>query len=97
MKAPEDCLTLQEIRAEIDRIDRQVIAAWSQRFAYVKAASKFKTDATTVQAPERLATMLQQRRDWASAAGLNPDVIENLYRDLVGYFIQEELQSWQSN
>lgn len=30
------------------------------------------------------------------AAGLNPDVIENLYRDLVSYFIDEELKNWPS-
>ncbi|WP_414542589.1 hypothetical protein [Nostoc sp. CCY0012] len=41
--------------------------------------------------------MLQQRRLWAEAAGLNPDVIENLYRDLVSYFIDEELKNWQSH
>lgn len=97
MKMPEECTNLQEIRTEIDNIDRQVIADFAKRFAYVKAASKFKTDPTSVRAKERFAAMLEQRRTWAQAEGLNPDVIEKMYQDLVTYFIEEELNHWQSN
>lgn len=94
-KAPNECESLQDIRAEIDRIDREVIAAFGQRFAYVKAAAKFKTSETGVQASDRFTAMLQQRREWAEAEGLNPDVVERLYRDLVTYFIEEELKQWK--
>lgn len=96
MKQPEECSDIQDIRAEIDRIDRQIIAAVGQRFEYVKAASKFKTSETSVKAPERLKSMLRERRNWAQEQGLNPDVIEKLYQDLVDYFIAEELKYWQS-
>lgn len=94
-KNADECASLQDIRAEIDRIDREVIAAFSQRFAYVKAATKFKTSQATVKAPDRFAAMLQQRREWAAEEGLNPDVIERLYRDLVTHFIEEELKQWK--
>lgn len=96
MKAPNECLNIQEIRSEIDVIDRQIITTLGKRFEYVKAASKFKTSEITIKAPDRLKLMLQQRRIWAEAAGLNPDVIEKIYQDLVNYFIQEELQHWQA-
>ncbi len=96
MKTPDECTNIQEIRIEIDEIDRQVIASFAKRFAYVKAASKFKTDATSVRAKERFAAMLEQRRIWAQEAGLSPDVIEKIYQDLVTYFIEEELNHWQS-
>lgn len=96
MKAPNECLNMQEIRLEIDRIDRKIIAAFGERFEYVKAASKFKTSDTSVKAPERFKSMLQQRRIWAEEEELNPDVIEKLYQDLVNYFIQEELKHWQT-
>lgn len=96
MKAPNECLNMQDIRVEIDAIDRQIINAFANRFEYVKAASKFKTSETSVKAPERFKAMLQQRRIWAEEEGLNPDVIEKLYQDLVNYFIQEELKHWQA-
>lgn len=95
MKAPEECASLQDIRAEIDRIDHNVIAALGRRFAYVKAAAKFKTGEESVKAADRFAAMLQQRREWAEAEGLNPDVIQKLYRDLVTHFIEEELKQWR--
>lgn len=94
-KDPGECQSMAEIRQAIDAIDEQVINSWAQRFEYVKAAAKFKTDATAVRAPERFAAMLVQRREWAQQNGLDPDVIEGIYRDLVTYFIREELKHWQ--
>ena len=96
MKAPDECSNIEEIRDAIDAIDREVIRALSERFAYVKAAAKFKASAIGVKAPERFNAMLQQRRIWAEETGLNPDIIEKLYRDLVSYFIDEELKHWES-
>lgn len=94
---PEQCKNMADIRAEIDRLDRQVIALLGQRFAYVKAASYFKTSETTVRAPERLQAMLQQRRIWAEEEGLNADVIEKMYQDLVNHFIDEEMKHWKQS
>ena len=96
MKTPEQCNSLAEVRAEIDELDQQVIRLLGERFGYVKAASKFKTSEATVRAPERFKAMLEQRRAWALQAGLHPDVIEKMYRDLVSYFIQQELEHWQN-
>ena len=92
---PEDCSSIQDIRIEIDRLDRQIIALIGTRFEYVKAAAKYKTSETSVKAPERFKSMLEQRRIWAREENLNPDVIENIYRDLVNYFIDEELEDWK--
>jgi isochorismate pyruvate lyase len=76
MKKPEECGDLADVRAEIDRIDRDVIAALGARFRYVKAAAKFKTNRGEVAAPERVIAMREQRRRWAAEAGLHPDVVE---------------------
>ena len=95
MKTPEECTNIQEIREEIDRIDQEVIALIGKRYQYVKAAAKFKTSETSVKAPDRFAAMLQRRRAWAEEAGLDPDVIEKLYTDLVNYFIQEQMKEWR--
>jgi isochorismate pyruvate lyase len=96
MKVPDECFDLSEIRTEIDAIDREVIELLGKRFAYVKAAAKFKTSKDSVKALDRFNAMLQQRRIWAKEVGLCPDAIEKLYRDLVGYFIEEELKHWES-
>lgn len=96
MKTPDECANIQEVREEIDIIDREVIDALSKRFKYVIAAARFKTSEASVRAPDRFQAMLQQRREWAQESGLNPDVVENIYRDLVSYYIEEELKHYKS-
>lgn len=93
--SPEDCNNMLDIRSEIDQMDHDIIKILAKRFEYVKAASKFKTSETSVKAPERFFSMLNQRRVWAEENQLNADVIEKMYRDLVNHFIQEEMQHWQ--
>lgn len=85
---------MEDIRAEIDALDRAVITLIGRRARYVHAAAKFKTSATSVRAPERLAALLKKRREWAEEEGLSPDVIEKLYADLVDHFISEEMKQW---
>jgi isochorismate pyruvate lyase len=93
---PENCTGMEDIRVEIDKMDRDIIAILGKRFEYVKSAAKFKTSETSVRAPERFKSMLEQRRAWASSEGLSPDAIEKMYRDLVNHFIKEEMTRWES-
>ncbi len=96
MREPSECRNMQDIRAEIDSLDQEVIRLLGRRFAYVQAAAQFKTSASSVRAPERFKAMLAQRRSWAQEVGLDPEVIAGVYRDLVNYFIAEEMKNWQA-
>ena len=62
------------------------------RAGYVRQVVNFKKDPEDVHAPARYAQVMRQRREWAEAAQLNPDVIEGMYKLLVNNFIQEELE-----
>jgi isochorismate pyruvate lyase len=97
MMPPDACPTLDDVRAAIDRLDHQIVAILGTRFSYVRAAAAFKTSAAGVRAPERIASMLQQRRAWARDAGLCPDVIERLFSDLLEHFTAKEVTHWQSS
>jgi isochorismate pyruvate lyase len=94
---PEKCANLDEIRAGMDAIDREIVALIARRVAYVRAAAAFKTSSANVAAPERVAAVLKTRREWAEAAGLSGDVIEALYRDLVAYSVSEEHKQFEAN
>ncbi len=96
MKTPDKCANMADIRAEIDRIDRKVISLIGKRLQYVQSAARFKTSAESVKAPERFNAMLGQRRLWAEEEGLSSDAIEKMYRDLVEYFINEEMAKWKA-
>lgn len=96
-RSPGQCSSMDDIRAEIDLLDRAVVSLIGQRYQYVLAAAKFKTSATAVRAPERFNAMLAQRRQWAEQEGLKADAIERLFTDLVNHFIEEEMQHWRQN
>jgi len=95
VKHPEDCTNIEEIRRAIDALDREVISQIGRRARYVEAAARFKNSEQGVRAPERQREMLAQRRRWAEEAGLDPDVIEGIYRTLVSYFVDREMKGWR--
>ena len=94
---PHLCANLDEIRAGMDAIDREIISLITRRVAYVRKAAEFKTTSANVAALDRVAAVLKTRRQWAEAAGLSGDVIEDLYRDLVAYCVSEEHKQWEAN
>jgi isochorismate pyruvate lyase len=92
MKHPADCEYLEDVREAIDALDREIVYLIGRRARYVEVAAHFKTDEESVRAPERQRTMLETRRRWAEENELDPDVIEDLYRTLLYYFINREMQ-----
>ena len=92
MNPPETCTSIEEVRQAIDSLDRTIIAALGERLGYVKAITRFKTTVADVQAPARYQHVLATRRAWGEEAGLNPNVVERLYRELIAYFIEEEMK-----
>ncbi|MBN2610707.1 MAG: chorismate mutase [Bacteroidales bacterium] len=93
MKSPENCQNIHDIREAIDELDKQIISLFGKRFRYVKEIVKFKEkNEESIVAKERRDAVIASRRELAAENGLNPDVIENLYRNLISHFIEEELK-----
>jgi tRNA-Thr(GGU) m(6)t(6)A37 methyltransferase TsaA len=84
--------SLQACRDAIDLIDIEIIRLLGNRAKYVQQVTKFKKSVEEVPAPERYRAVLQHRRDLAVQNGLNPDVIEEMYRLLIDNFILEEIE-----
>ena len=89
--SPSECKNIADVRNEIDRIDQVIVALIGERFEYVKEVVKYKAPTPAgIEASDRRTSMLADRRTWAVARGLDPDVIASLYDQLVEYFIAEE-------
>ncbi len=84
------CATLAEARANIDRVDRQIVALLAERGAYVKDAARFKRDSRQVAAPQRQAEVFARVRALATELGAHPEVVEAAYRALVAGFVARE-------
>jgi len=95
MKKPNECQNMDDIRIEIDRIDKELISLISKRAGYVNRAADFKKSETDVKAPKRVEKMLVQRKTWAEEKNINPNFIEKLFSDMVNYFINKEMQEWK--
>ncbi len=91
MKRPEDCTTMAHIRAEIDRLDEELVALFAQRTAYIDRAAAIKE---TVGLPARIEDRVEQVvsnvRRHAVAQGLPPDKLEKLWRKLIDWSIERE-------
>lgn len=87
---PENCKTITDIRRQIDAIDEDIIKALGIRFQYVKEIVRFKKDKESVKAPKRYHAVLDRRREWAAENGLDPDIIEQMYKHLIHHFIEVE-------
>lgn len=92
MKNPGNCKSIEEIREAIDEIDYQILKLYQERYAFVKEIVKFKTDEASVIAESRQEEVIAQRRVWAVELGLNPDLFEKIYRTLIRFNVQKELE-----
>lgn len=85
------CHSLEEVRAQIDRLDRQIVGLVAERGDYVRQAARFKRNAAEVQAPQRVAQVLAKVKGLAQEQGADPQVVEALYRAMIAAFIEAEL------
>ncbi|OQA32912.1 MAG: Salicylate biosynthesis protein PchB [Betaproteobacteria bacterium ADurb.Bin341] len=91
MKRIEDCSSIEEVRAQIDRIDRQMVALLAERGAYVKQAARFKKSSDDVKAPQRVEQVIAKVMALSQELGANPVVTEQVYRAMIAAFIDAEL------
>ena len=84
------CQNLGEVRTNIDRIDRQIIALIAQRGSYVQEAGRFKPSTAAVDDPHRVDQIITKMRALAEENHLSPDVAEATYRAMIASFTTEE-------
>jgi isochorismate pyruvate lyase len=93
MKSAGNCASIDEIRNEIDRIDQSIISLLGDRFQYVKAIVQFKEPTQDgIVARDRYNAVIDTRRKFAQQAGIDPDLVEKLYREIMNHFIEEEIK-----
>lgn len=85
--------SLQEARARIDEINRQVIELLAERQAVVDDLCEVKADTDqSIRDPEREAELLAHVRTVAESNGLPPDLAEALFEDILEYSVQRQRQ-----
>jgi isochorismate pyruvate lyase len=82
---------MDELRAEIDRIDRELVALLVRRAACIDRAVALKRAAgLPARIPERVDEVLGNARAAAAAGGLDRGLVAALWREIVEWSIARE-------
>jgi isochorismate pyruvate lyase len=88
------CATLLEVRANIDRLDHEIIRLMAERGRYVAEAGRFKANPAAVSAPARVEEIIAKIRMIAREDGLAESVAERSYRAMITAFEDYEREEW---
>lgn len=89
-KAPADCQSKEDVRAEIDRIDQALLALLAERHRYVTRMAHIKTDPHEAHDPKRTEAVIEKQRRRAEELGLDEDQAELLWRTLINWNVNYE-------
>jgi isochorismate pyruvate lyase len=81
---------MEEVRAEIDRLDVAMVDCIGERFTYVERAWQLKNSPADARVPWRVQQVIDRVRERAAEKGLPPELAEALWRQMIGWFIQYE-------
>ena len=81
------CRSMAEVRAEIDRIDREIVALLAERAGYVRQAARIKKERSQIVDAARIEDVVAKTKAVAEDLGLAPELVESLYRLMIERFI----------
>ncbi len=90
------CTSLEEVRANIDRIDDDIIKLMAERTEYVRQAAEFKKDESGVKAPDRVKAVLERVGEKARKYGAPSDIAVTVYKYMIEGFISLEMDKFSS-
>jgi isochorismate pyruvate lyase len=85
---------MEDVRAEIDALDREIVALLADRLHYIDEAARLKQSRDQVRDEARIADVLAKVDAEAQRLGIERDVVRAAYRSLVEASIQHELSEF---
>jgi isochorismate pyruvate lyase len=87
---------MADLRLEIDRLDRALVALLAERQTYIERAAQLKTSRTKVHDQARIDDVIAKVLTAARAAGLSPAIAEPVWRTLIDRCIAHEFQMFDA-
>ncbi|WP_244534694.1 chorismate mutase [Hyphomicrobium sp. CS1GBMeth3] len=84
---------MSQVRAEIDRIDAELVDLIAERFGYVERAWQLKKNPADASVPWRIQQVIDKVKFRARQRGLPAEMIEMVgaqWRNMIGWFVQYE-------
>lgn len=89
-KLPADCVTKDDVRAEIDRIDTALLNLFAERHRYVTRMAEIKTDPHEARDLARIEAVISKIRTRSLALDLDEDQAELVWRTLIDWNVNYE-------
>lgn len=91
VKDPAECASMVELRAEIDALDRRLIDVLTRRMAYIDRAVELKRlEKLPARTTDRVAEVKAKARVNAEEAGLDPELAERIWHEMIEWAIDHE-------
>jgi isochorismate pyruvate lyase len=87
-----DCRSMEDLRVQIDRIDRELVGLLADRQTYIERAAVLKTARDTVHDDARIEDVVAKVIAEAKRQGLSPAIAEPVWRELIARSIALELE-----
>ncbi len=88
---PAECKSMSDVRAEIDRLDAELIALFAERESYIKRAGEIKqVEKLPADIPVRVEAVIANARKLAEEQGLDGEFYAHVWRKLVEHSIAME-------
>jgi isochorismate pyruvate lyase len=85
---------MAEVRAEIDALDRAIVALLADRLHYIDEAARLKTSRDQVRDEARIADVLRKVEAEAQRLGADSRVVGRAYASLIEASIEHELREF---
>jgi isochorismate pyruvate lyase len=91
-----ECRSMQDVRAQIDRLDRALVGLLAERQTYIERAAVLKTARDAVHDAGRIEDVVAKVLAEAGRLGLSPAIAEPVWRDLIARSIALEFEAFDA-
>ncbi|MEM9330790.1 MAG: chorismate mutase [Pseudomonadota bacterium] len=91
--SPKSCKTMSELRVQIDSIDAELINLLASRSHFIDRAVELKkVEGLPVRITHRVAEVLTNVRETAAKRGLDPELAQTIWSEIIEWSIQREIK-----
>lgn len=84
------CRNLQEVRDQIDTLDRAIVSLIAERGLYVQQAADFKQPGDGAEDGKRRDQVMRRVTRLAGELGADAALTAKIYREMIGHFSERE-------
>lgn len=95
-RRPEACQTMDDVRYEVDRIDRLLVQILTERQGLMAAAARIKPTREAVRDTSRIEDVVSKVLRACATSGLDPAIAEPVWRTLIERCIAYEFELWDA-